>query len=136
MKKIYSFILIISVCLSTWAQGYEFKARLVNTQKEALKGAMVVSPKAEKAAISDENGYFTLSLKDGYALVSITCDGYYPVEIPVNEASKESTIVMIPESWEKYSAESSLNKKDMRQAMSIDQALKGNGPGLQVVSKS
>lgn len=136
MKKIYSFILIISVCLSAWAQSQEFKARLVNPQKEALKGAMVVSPSAERAAISDENGYFTLSLKDGYALVSITCDGYYPVEIPVNDASKETTIVMIPESWEKYSAESSLNKKDMRQAMSIDQALKGNIPGLQVVSKS
>ena len=35
MKKIYSFILIISVCLSAWAQSQEFKARLVNPQKEA-----------------------------------------------------------------------------------------------------
>lgn len=136
MKKIFSYILISLLTLNVWAEGQEFKARLVNTQGEALKGAMVVSPSAERAAISDENGQITLSLKEAFALISITCDGYYQINIPVQAQQEEKLIVMIPETWEKYSDVSSLNKKDMRQAMSIDDALKGNIPGLQVVSKS
>ena len=136
MKKIFSFILFITLSCSVWAQAFEFKARLVNTSQEALQGAMAVSTSAKAAAISDEEGRITLPLEGDYALVQITCDGYYSLEIPVYGASEEKTLVMIPENWEKFSAVSSLNKKDMRQAMSIDDALKGQIAGLQVVGKS
>ncbi len=139
MKKIYSFIFVCLLCLSAWAQELEFKARLVDTRNQALKGAMVVSPSAESAAISDENGRVQLRLKDAYALISISCDGYYSQELPFYSQGqgKEKLIVMIPENWEKYSAQAAtLNKKDMRQAMNIDDALKGNISGLQVVGKS
>lgn len=137
MKRVLSLISILILSLPLiWAQTYVFNTRIVDTKGDPIKGVMIESAGATAAVFSDEKGRADLVMNVPQAIVGFSCEGYFPVDVPISEKNRPGQIVLIPENWKNYSPVSSLNKKDMEQALSIDQAIQGNISGLQVVKKS
>lgn len=137
MKRILLFA-IISVCAlaTAWGQAYVLNTRITDTKGQAVGGAMVQSTGAESSVYSDAEGRVEMKMTAAKAIIRVTFDGFFPVELPVSEDNQPGRIVLIPTNWKNYTEGASLNKKDMEQAMTVDQAIRGNIAGLQVVQKS
>ena len=137
MKRILSVIVILVLLIpGILGQGFVLNTKIVDTKGNPLKDAIVESPEAETPVFSDEKGNAEIILTLPQAILSISCNNFFSVHIPVSEKNKPSKIVLIPKDWCDYTDASSLNKKDMIYANSIDHAIQGKIPGLQVVQKS
>ncbi len=151
MKKniLFSALFCLAVCVT--AQNHTLNIEIVNTEGTPVKGAVISSDALEASSLTEDNGCAALVLKDGQGLISISSDGYYPVEIPFQN-EKDLRVVLIPEHWSNFTEErllpfgysnsqkvgitsSAIDKKDMLTAMNLDQALSGQLAGLQVISK-
>lgn len=137
MKRILLFVIISAWGLATaWSQAYVLNTRIIDTKGQPIAGAMVQSTGAESSVYSDEQGQVEMKMTASKAIVRVSFDGFFPVELPVSQDNQPGRIVLIPLNWKNYTQGASLNKKDMEQAMNIDEAIQGRIAGLQVVRKS
>lgn len=143
MKQIHYIIrtlflagLFASHTLASDAQRFVFSTRVVDTKGLPLEGAVLASEGAEASAYADADGYAALTMIHSEGIVTITCNGFFPTTLAVSEGNRPATVVLVPESWVHYAEEGSLLKKDMRRALTVDEALQDDLPGLLVTLKS
>lgn len=144
MKKTYSFckymfifvFVAASFAMHATAQGFHLTTRVVDTKGMPIEGATALSDGAEASAYADSDGYVNMTMTASQAIVTVSASGFFPASFSVSENSVPASVVLIPEEWVNYSEGASVNKKDMRKSLTIDDALRGAIPGLQVVSKS
>ncbi len=136
MKRVFFLIAtVVLTATSAIAQGFSYSTTVVDTRGTALTGAVLESVNADASAVTDAQGQASLSLQSDKAVVKVSCDGYYPVNLSVNAKHQPERIILIPVNWVNYSVGSTINRKDMEQAYDIDHALQNNTAGLQVVQK-
>jgi len=152
MKKLRIFwiaLLLISVCS---VSAETLKGVVLSLDKTPVADAVVSAP-GVKTVRTGSDGSFTLVDIAGNKSVSIWADGFFTQAVLIGKKAK-MVVYMIPENKYKYNQEqilplrkdlglsegfsaTNLAKKDFQLgAISVDQALQGEIPGLQVTSKS
>lgn len=137
-------------------------AFVVPTMAQALRGTVcspddtplsdvVISSSGVASVVTDADGSFTMEVADD-AVINVWADGYFPQSLYV-KGRQEMTIVLIPEKTVRHNetavlpfrivedanlqGASNLAKKDFALgAGTIDRAIQGELPGLQVMNKS
>ncbi len=154
MKIVSTLSLLMLLALSSGAQEITLKGRVLDGKtKHPVKGAQVFSVHAAETGIADDSGQFELKLSQPDAVLEVSSDGYFSVEIGV--LKRESIdiyllpaatpaylpYVLLPEGRRplagKTGSSATLNRKDFRMGYTTpDQAMQGALPGMHVLEKS
>jgi TonB-linked SusC/RagA family outer membrane protein len=141
MKKNY--ILAAALCLSMTVTAQQtIKVRVLNTANRPVEGAIVgVEGNAKKTVLTDEKGYFELSLDD-HSIITVKAKGYYAQDIPASYLRKMAAkhgflITVVPESEVHYSDRAlTIENKDFNEKQHVGGVIGDAIPGLQVIEKS
>jgi len=156
MKKILlTFVLLLAFFIAEGqTKGLILKARIVGLDNVPVEGAVVSVAGNQNAVLSGPDGLFSIEIANERTILGVRCEGYYSYEIPVGpDKNLSSKLVLVPLNLKKYSedlvlpygVENCLNsvnsaygieKKDMKQTLTLDRALQGAVPGLRVIQKS
>ena len=150
LTLLLSMLLLVSIGASAQKVG----GHIYSTTGEPIVDAFISCPGC-KTVRSDSNGGFIIEGATRGSQLSIGHDGYYPLSIYIYDTeASDMHIYMVEEDKSRYnetavtpfgttqgefsnSNMTNLNRKDFASgSLSIDNALKGEIPGLQVVNKS
>ena len=150
LTLLLSMLLLVSIGASAQKVG----GHIYSTTGEPIVDAFISCPGC-KTVRSDSNGGFIIEGATRGSQLSISHDGYYPLSIYIYDTeASDMHIYMVEENKSRYnetavtpfgttqgefsnSNMTNLNRKDFASgSLSIDNALKGEIPGLQVVNKS
>lgn len=135
IKKIIA-ISCFATVMSVNAQNYKLSTKIVNTYGESLKDAVGLVSGCTSVNVN-ENGVLNLEVKSDKTILTVSCPGYYSVQVPIGKGKITDKITLVQEGWTKYRNVSSvLEKQDMQNALDIDHAIQGQFAGLNVIQKS
>jgi len=83
MKRIYFVIMLLFCGLGTWAQTITISGKVLNAKGEPVMGATIQAKGNAASTLSDEEGSFTLKVKDAKELLAISNIGYTRQEIAI-----------------------------------------------------
>ncbi|MBQ4520613.1 MAG: SusC/RagA family TonB-linked outer membrane protein [Bacteroidaceae bacterium] len=114
MKRILVGTLSVLVA-ATSIYAEEIRGRVLTLGNQPVAEAIVSAPMSP-SVVTDENGYFTLEIKDGVSTFNVWATGYYSVDQLVN-GRKEVTVLLVSEKRSRYNEELILpQREDNRQS--------------------
>ncbi len=146
--------LTLPAMMTTAAMAQKISGRILSTDNKPVEGAVISAPGA-KSVRTDKDGNFTISGVKDNSVLSVWHDGYFTkleyiqkvtddaitVYIIENDKYKYNETALLPtgnvEGDQSVAGISNINSKDFYEgSLSIDNALKGEIAGLNVIKKS
>lgn len=152
MKKraIITALLVLFLPLFLTAQEKAYKGVVVGIDGHPIQGAIVTYSYGSLSVVTGKDGSFTLDQPIKPGRLSVVAEGFYARYYPLDTKSLPGTLVLTPTSapaytgvlqWPDYSlgrtqhslSTQGVEKKDVKQAWTIDQAVQDKVTGLRVV---
>ena len=151
-SKITLTILFVLLVFGLSAQNIAIKGKVISMDKLPVKEAVVTVSGAEGVVQTDENGEFQIDPVDPEGRITVSAEGFYGTTQPILGRT-EISIILIDAGKMKYneelifpfrklslseqtSAAKNIDKKDLDQVNTIENALQGEIAGLRVTNKS
>ncbi|MDR0712743.1 MAG: TonB-dependent receptor [Bacteroidales bacterium] len=88
MKNIL-LILSIAFCGNLFAQSFTVKGRVISTEdRNGMPGVTVLIQNTMTGAVTDNNGYYTVNVSSGNAVLHFSAVGFVSLEVPVNNRTE------------------------------------------------
>ena len=134
MNKTKYMLAALLLALTLNVSAEPLKGKVMSADGNVLSGAVLTSPGAQ-GAVTAQDGTFQMDVASD-AVLNVWADGYYAQEVAVNGRG-ELTVVMISRQTYKYAGKGTVERVDFSPgAESLEQAIQGELPGLQVTQKS
>lgn len=149
-RLIFSVLLLLSALVAYAQEAHQVKGVVVGPDNKPIANAVINIAGAKEAVLTDSTGSFILSTSLRNGNITVEASGYYTSVMPLanrtqvkilltsQDKSRYNEELLHPanlKTKERSGSSVNINKKDFLKSTSVEEAMKGEIAGLQVISK-